>query len=494
MKPPKRAPAKVAPPVLTGPAKLAEVARLIYELNRDLGKICMLPHQRDAALEQLKVYGRDSKDADPMFTNEGIETITRHAFNSPSFTTSRCALRCLANAMLLNPSARARFVELHYEKKLCQRLKNGNQEDELLVSRIIFLTTYGGNIDIENLIDHHHLADNINHNIARHAKQYDEVHKIEEIQSDRPSYSFMKGKRDKSKENAKSHSNVDSSGPDPIEDMSLVETLKLLFNITHFCPQRNEAFSPAIPNILRLILKCHVLPDQPMEPPMTQLVNALMNLELETNASALYPSSDPKEFAGRLIDLLDLATTAYPEQDLDRQVSPIVSLMRKVYGLAPRQVKLHMRTLLLPPADDRAQLLGEKNALCSRILRLSTSPSTPTVREELSSLLFEMSDKDASNFVQNLGCSFSSGLLFQQNVQVPDNALEAWSTSDTDSMTERTSMGSRSSNSCSSIKFGIVAGKQINDITEANTRDQGTIGGSKDDERGEGEGEADDYV
>ncbi|OBT96716.1 hypothetical protein VE01_04070 [Pseudogymnoascus verrucosus] len=198
MKPPKKAPAKVAPPVLTGPAKLAEVARVIYELNRDLGKICMLPHQRDAALEQLKVYGRDSKDADPMFTNEGIETNTRHAFNSPSFTTSRCALRCLANAMLLNPSARARFVELHYEKKLCQRLKNGNQEDELLVSRIIFLTTYGGNIDIENLIDHHHLADNINHNIARHAKQYDEAHKIEEIQSDRPSYSFMKDDTDPS--------------------------------------------------------------------------------------------------------------------------------------------------------------------------------------------------------------------------------------------------------------------------------------------------------
>ncbi|KFY74383.1 hypothetical protein V499_05582 [Pseudogymnoascus sp. VKM F-103] len=149
MKPPKKAPAKVAPPVLTGPAKLAEVARVIYELNRDLGKICMLPHQRDAALEQLKVYGRDSKDADPMFTNEGIETNTRHAFNSPSFTTSRCALRCLANAMLLNPSARARFVELHYEKKLCQRLKNWNQEDELLPSVVSLIHYDAVNLSLE---------------------------------------------------------------------------------------------------------------------------------------------------------------------------------------------------------------------------------------------------------------------------------------------------------------------------------------------------------
>ncbi|KFY91989.1 hypothetical protein V500_04382, partial [Pseudogymnoascus sp. VKM F-4518 (FW-2643)] len=229
----KSAPAKVAPQVLTGPAKLAEVTRLMDKLNQDLQEICMLPHQRDAALEQLKIYVRDPKDADPIFTKQGIETLTRHAFNSPSFTTSRNALRCLANAMLLDPSARAWFVELHYEIKLCQRLKNDNCEDELLVSRIIFLTTYGGNVDIENLIDNHHLADNINHNIARHAKQYDEVQKIEKKEGDRSSNSSVKEK-EKSKNKAKRNSKVDSTEPGPMEDMSLVETLKLLFNMTHF--------------------------------------------------------------------------------------------------------------------------------------------------------------------------------------------------------------------------------------------------------------------
>ena len=296
-------------------------------------------------------------------------------------------------------------------------------------------------MDIENLIDHHHLADNINHNIARHAKQY-EVHKIKEKQSDRSSYSSVKGKGEKSKQKAKCNVKVDYSEPGTIEDMSLVETLKLVFNITHLCPQRNEAFSPAISNILRLILMCHVLPDQPMEPPMSQLINALMNLELEANASALFPRSDPKAFTERMIDLLDLATTAYPERNLERQVAPILLLMRKVYSLAPRQVKIHMRALLLPTADDRAQPLGKTDTLSCRIPRLSTSPLTPTVRKELSSLLFEMSDKDAIDFVQNVGYGFSSGLLFQLNVQVSDNALEAWSTSDTGSVTERTKHGS----------------------------------------------------
>ena len=83
----------------------------------------------------------------------------------------------------------------------------------------------------------------------------------------------------------------------------------------------------------------------------------------------------------------------------------------------------HMR-VLLPTADDRAQPLGETGTLSSRILRLSTSAVASTARQELSSLLFEMSDKDAENFVQNVGYGFASGV-----VSVPDNALEAWSTS-----------------------------------------------------------------
>ncbi|KFY99732.1 hypothetical protein V500_01297, partial [Pseudogymnoascus sp. VKM F-4518 (FW-2643)] len=139
--------------------------------------------------------------------------------------------------------------------------------------------------------------------------------------------------------------------------------------------------------------------------------------------SAFFPRSDPKTYVERMIVLLDLATAAYTERDLEQHVSPILSLMRKVYNLAPRPVKIHMR-VLLPTADDRAQPLRKTDTLSSRILRLSTSPVASTAREELSSLLFEMSDKDAKNFVQNVGYGFSSRF-----VTVLDNALEAWSTS-----------------------------------------------------------------
>lgn len=406
--------------------------------------------------------------------HQGIDTLTRHAFNSPSFTTSRNALRCLANTLLLRASTRPIFVDLHYEMKLCQRLKNDNREDEFLVSRIIFLTTYGGNMDLENLIDNHNLAENVNNNISRHAKQYDEVQKIEKKESDRSSASSMslkekdkkekKEKKAKEKESKKGAKQPESTEPDPMEDMSLAETLKLLFNTTHFCRERASSFLPAIPSILRLILKRAVAPTNPMEPPTAQLISALINLPLELAESHLFPRSDPKIHVERLVNLLDLATAAYPERDLEQQVSPLLSVLRKIYAVAPRPVKVHLRVLLLPTAEDRLKPLGATNTLSSRILKLSTSPLAPTAREELSHLLFEMSDKDAKNFVQNVGYGFASGFLFQNNVPIPENALDAWSINDSASVGGRSSVGERSSSS-SARTFGMVGGKAVNPIT-----------------------------
>jgi hypothetical protein len=57
--------------------------------------------------------------------------------------------------------------------------------------------------------------------------------------------------------------------------------------------------------------------------------------------------------------------------------------------------------------------------------------------------LFELSGKDARNFVQNVGYGFASGFLFQHNVPIPENALEAWSTSESEGSAARASQDSR---------------------------------------------------
>ncbi|APA08950.1 hypothetical protein sscle_04g037200 [Sclerotinia sclerotiorum 1980 UF-70] len=385
---------------LTGEAKLADVTNIVESLKADLENISLLPHQRDALLEQLKVYGRDPANADPIFTREGIETLSKHAFNSPSKFTSRNALRCLANALLLKPDTRQTLVTLGYDAKACTLLKdrNGSVDDEFLLSRIIFLTTYGTTINIENLIDHCHLADAISHNIANHARLHNaKQKKVKQL--------------------------------DPMEDMALAESLKLLFNITHFCPQRNSSFSQALPHILSILDKREIIPNTPLESPISQLINTLINLPLEDpgNISVLFPRANPHSHVQKFLELLDHSINEYKDEELEQLVSPLLTLIRRLYEIGPSEVHKFLQTRLLPSDKDREQPIGRGESLSARLIQLSTSPMAPQVRESISALLFELSDKDASTFVQNLGYGFASGFLFQRNIPIPENALEAWS-------------------------------------------------------------------
>lgn len=305
-------------------------------------------------------------------------------------------------------------MDLGYEQKACNKLKNDSRDDEFLVSRIIFLTTYGTKIDIEKLIDQYHLAENICLNISRHAKQFvTKQKKVREL--------------------------------DPMEDMALIETLKLMFNITHFCPQRATAFSPALQSMIILITKRAISSSKPLEPPIGSIVNSLLNIDFENkdNKAILYPKATPNITVDRLIEILDKSIRGYKDEELEQNVSPLLTLLRKVYEIAPKDVQVHTQRALLPSEEDRKQILGRGTTLPSRLLRLSSNPTTPQVRESISSLLFELSDKDAKTFVQNVGYGFAAGFLFQHKISVPENALEAWSTSDSDSTHARASQDSK---------------------------------------------------
>lgn len=334
---------------------------------------------------------------------QGIEILAKHGFNSPSMTTSRIALRCLANALLLRPATRQILIDFDYGAKACARLKNGSWDDEFLISRIIFLTTYGTNVNLEDLIDQHHLADAINQNLHNHAKLY---------QQKKPR-------------------------TDPMEEMALTETLKLLFNITHFCPQRNDTFLTSVPWIITILLKRQLVPNNPMATSTGPLINAMINLSMQKSddaLNALFPKNGNEHtlIAERLLNLLDMSIRSYTDDEIEHQVSPLLTFMRKIYELAPKDVKIFMQKQCLPSDEDRKQVLGKGTNLPSRLLQLSASPLAPQAREAISSLLFEMSEKDARSFVENVGYGFASGFLFQHNVPIPENALEAWSSSSND--------------------------------------------------------------
>lgn len=326
--------------------------------------------------------------------SKGIETLTRHAFDSTSATTSQNALRVICNAMLLKPEVRQIFVDLGCESKACQKLKNDSRDDEFLLSRIIFLTTYGTSVNLPNLIEQHQLAETVVENLSRHAAR-------------------------------RSPSAAGKEKLDPMEAMALDETLKLLFNVTRFAEKHLDSFAGAVPHIVTL-LATHEIPSRgsPLEAPFSRLINSLLNLKLDTEAAkaALFPSTAPGSVTDRLIHLLDLSMKHYNDSELEQVVTPLVCVISSLHEHAPDYTRQLIRDKLLPTEKDREAVLGKSDTLASRLLRNSTNPVAPELRKAISHLFFDMSDKDAGKFIENVGYGFASGFLFQNNIPIPEGS------------------------------------------------------------------------
>lgn len=218
-----------------------------------------------------------------------------------------------------------------------------------------------------------------------------------------------------------------------IDEFALSETLKLLFNITNFYPHRVEAFNPSIPNIFK-ILSYIDIPAPPLQGPVNYLINALLNLDLESEkkhfgTNPLFPKFDQNYTVDKMINILDQAIALHEPQQLETLAIPLLTLLRKVHAIAPEAPRKYMQWLLLPENDARDVPIGKSNTLASRLLQLSTSPVAPTLRDSISALMFELSESDANTFVKNVGYGFAAGFLMSHDMPVPETAKEAFSTS-----------------------------------------------------------------
>ncbi|RGP79851.1 guanine nucleotide exchange factor synembryn [Fusarium longipes] len=379
----------------TGTNKLEYIKELVNDLTEDLKEELYLPDDRAAALDQLKVLTRDPTNADPLYTEEGISTLLRHAYDKPTTKSADAARRVLANAMVLKPITREIFVNKGFAPKACQGLNGGSYDDEFLNSRILFLSTYGTNVGLKSLIDDEKLADRIVENLARHAKE----------------------------------SNSGKAKSDPMQDMALVESAKLLFNVTHFCPDKSSSFTSAIPHLVALLLRQDISQTKPLDPPVGFIVNALANLDVGSPdcQQSIHPEEDPEKLVSRLISILDAALKNVPDNQLDATVTPLVGVIKSIYEHAPNSSKKYMRDKLLPTQEDRKEVLGKGDALSAKLLQNFNNPLAPSIGTVIQHLLYDLSDNDANKFVENVGYGFASGFLFQNNIPIPPSASDAGS-------------------------------------------------------------------
>lgn len=382
---------------LSGSDQEKEIDRLMNILELDLGEENLKLTERVATLSHLKSFIRTPGHAELVFSENGVKILCQHSYDDRFLDSSREALKCLANALLIKSKTRQMVVDLGYADKAAIKLRNDNREDELLNSRILFLVSYDKTLDFNELFDNNDLAGSINRNIARHAYYYSNSKK--------------------------------SVSPSSIDTMALSETLKLLFNMAQFYPHRATALSRSIPQIL-IILSNIQLPSPPLQQPINYLINSLLNLDLdnqsleESAANPLFPENDQNHHANRLIAILDASIRQYKEEQLETLATPLVSLLQKIYVTAPTSVKKHLRASLLPSNDERSQPLGRSDTFASRLLRLSTSPVAPNLRECVSSLMFELSEQNPTSFVRNVGYGFASGFLMSHDIPAPGFSLQ----------------------------------------------------------------------
>lgn len=315
--------------------------------------------------------------------------------------------------MLLRPEARQIFIDLGCEPKACSKLKTDNWDNEFLLSRLIFLTTYGTSIDLPKLIEERQLADSIVHNLSKHAARC----------STEPA-----GK----------------TKSDPMEKMALEETLKLLFNVTRYASNHTSSFDAATPHIATILCSLELPKTSKtiLDPPVSLLINALMNLDLASPAAQPSLYSPDNQLAHRLLDLLDLSTKTYFNTDLEQSVTPLICVLSSLYEHAPTttpspsrpptssspetspSTRDLLRATLLPTATDRMRVLGQADTLPSRLLRNWTNPLAPEFRRAIAHFYFDLSSRDAGQFVENVGYGYASGFLFENKIPVPDGVVK----------------------------------------------------------------------
>ncbi|KAG8218233.1 guanine nucleotide exchange factor [Butyriboletus roseoflavus] len=366
------------------------------------------------------------------------------------------ALRCIANTVLLNESARVTFVspEVDGGNVCVDLLQRSTMEHVFLASRILFLCTADGSSAapfIQLLVEHKRV----------HAP------------GSGTAIDIIGSKLDDLAELMKEENTA-------VKD-AITDLLKLIFNICVHYPKLVdcEVQSPEVTNahtddkvmgdywstrldsLLPPLLRAfHVNSpsSNPLGTPLPHIIHSLMTVPiLPTNRSLWFgkqpsaptlpdsassssagstnrdiPHSGFKDSALRAYKLLDVTLAHFMPGDvnsddpsirsrlpdgetLDELVSPLVILITR-FCLGDEDAKVRTRNCFIPPNIDRTNPLETRSDLLGRCLRLLQSVYHSRLNRVCGEMFFAMCDCDATTLSGYLGYGNVAGFLFQKGV------------------------------------------------------------------------------
>lgn len=193
-------------------------------------------------------------------------------------------------------------------------------------------------------------------------------------------------------------------------------SLRLLSTLAASYESQAERFLDSVDPVLEMLSKM-TIGTPPLEGPVAILVNCLPVLPLQKKDHVSV------EAVGRMVDILKDCIDYYGKGDKESEILPLLLALNHISQSNAAEAKTRLQERLIPSEEDRKEALGKGQTLPHKLLHMSNTSMYPEVREVTMTLFFQLSDKDPSRFVHNVGFGNAAGYLSTKGIEISQKDL-----------------------------------------------------------------------
>jgi len=129
----------------------------------------------------------------------------------------------------------------------------------------------------------------------------------------------------------------------------------------------------------------------------------------------------------KLLDVLEPSLKVYTDQVSEMNLLPLMATLSRISQFIDEASDsyIRLRSRLLPTEEDRKQVLGTGTSLPHRVVKLGANSLAPELRDCTLSMLFQLSDKNPTQFVRNAGFGNAAGYLASKGINISQKDLQS---------------------------------------------------------------------